>query len=179
GMIRTAGQRLADALVNVATRGAARPNGTFPAPLVHLVIGHHVVTQLLAMLASDGSSSDEPFDLDPDDVDRRCELIDGTPIHPRVALAAAALGSFRRQVIRGASETLDLGRKVRAFPPALKAALLVAARGRCQVRGCDAPTSRLQADHIKAWNRHGPTALHNGQILCDTHNRTKRDGPAP
>ncbi|MDH3684417.1 MAG: HNH endonuclease, partial [Acidimicrobiia bacterium] len=150
----------------------------YPAPLVHLVIGHQVVAQLLAMLGGDGPGPDE-LDLDPDDVNRRCELVDGTPVHPRTAVAAAALGSFRRQVLRAPSETTDLGRTVRAFPSALKAALLVAARGRCQVWGCDAPIGRLQADHIKAWNRHGPTALHNGQILCDTHNRRKRDGPAP
>ncbi|MDH5521559.1 MAG: HNH endonuclease [Acidimicrobiia bacterium] len=33
----------------------------------------------------------------------------------------------------------------------------------------------MQADHITPHSRGGPTKLSNGQILCDPHNKKKRD----
>lgn len=166
GTMRSAPQRRADALVEVAVRGAARPDGTIPAPLVHLVLSEQVAEALL--------TGDEAA-LDAESIDRRCELLDGTPLHPRTAAAVTARAAFRRQVLTGDSITVDLGPRIRVFPPALKQALLVAARGRCAITGCDAPVGWLQADHVHPHARHGPTALWNGQILCDPHNKTKRD----
>lgn len=163
---RTASQRRADALVALAVRGAGRSPRTGPAPLVHLVLSQQVAEQLLA---------NRPIQLDATSLDGRCELIDGTPIHPRAAAEVLARASFRRLVIGSGGEPLDLGRRVRAFPPRLKQALLVTARGRCQHRGCDAPIGWLQADHVRPFSRGGPTALWNGQILCDVHNKLKRD----
>ncbi len=168
--LRTKTQREADALLNVVARGAARPNGSIPAPLVHLVISEQVVEQLL-----DADNSQQSVSLDAFDVDRRCELVDGTPLHPGLALATLAAANFRRQVLGASSETIDLGRTVRGFPSALKQALLVEARGRCQVSGCDAPFPWLQADHVHPWHKDGPTSLTNGQILCDPHNKAKGD----
>ena len=119
--------------------------------------------------------------LDPHDIDGRCELIDGTPIHPHWALAALATADLRRLVMGAEPEDTDLSRTVRLYPPHLKHILLITARGRCQTPGCDAPFAWLQADHILAWTNGGHTNLTNGQILCDPHNKTKRDrdGPAP
>ena len=167
--LRTTAQREADALLNVVARGAARPDGSVPAPLVHLVISQQVVEQLL-----DSEGRQAPS-LDPFDVDQRCELVDGTPLHPKLAITTLAAASFRRQVLGSSSETVDLGRAVRGFPPKLKQALLVAARGRCQINGCDAPFPWLQADHLHPWHKDGPTSLANGQILCDPHNKAKGD----
>jgi len=137
---------------------------------------------------ADGSLPDQPWPRQPDpwrlpvDHDnptRRCELIDGTPIHPRLALAAAATAHVRRLVLGAESEVLDLGRTVRTFPRHLKQLLLILARGRCQSPGCDAPLAWLQADHYIPWSRDGPTSLANGHILCDPHNKKKRDRQAP
>lgn len=160
---RTATQRRADALAALIT-GKRRA----PAILVHLVLSQRVAEQLAA---------GETVDVDPDDPDRRCELIDGTPIHPRHAAQILAIGAIRRLVLGAKSEVTDLGQAVRTFPAHLKRALLAAARGRCQVRGCDAPIPWLQADHIQPWHRDGPTSLTNGQILCDPHNKAKGAHP--
>ena len=167
--LRTTGQRDADALGNVIARGATRPDGTIAAPLVHLVISEALVEKMLE------TPDRAPEVLDSFDIDGRCELVDGTPIHPRLALTTLAAATFRRQVLRSPSVTIDLGRRVRGFPPTLKQALLVAARGRCRIRGCDAPFPWLQADHIHPWHHEGATSLANGQILCDPHNKAKGD----
>ncbi len=166
--LRTPTQRRADALVNLASRGATRPDGAVPAPLVHVVFG----AEVLAGIADERGPASA---LDARQPEGRCELVDGTPLHPNAALAALAAAEVRRIVLATASETLDLGRAVRSFPAKLKQALLVVARGRCADAGCDAPFGWLQADHIHPWHHDGPTALTNGQILCDPHNKIKRD----
>jgi len=127
-----------------------------------------------------GPASLPPYDptrlpIDHDNPARRCELIDGTPIHPRWAFSALLSAQIRRLILSTDSQVLDLGRSVRTFPPHLKQLLLILARGRCQQPGCDAPASWLQADHLIPWSRGGPTNLTNGQILCDPHNKAKRD----
>jgi hypothetical protein len=126
---------------------------------------------------------DDVFDpargFDPDDPDGRCELIDGTPIHPHYALALLATATLRRLILSADGEILDLGRGVRCYPRHLKDAMLVVAKGRCQTPGCDAPLWWLQADHLLSWHHLGPTATRNGQILCGPHNRQKRNRPPP
>ena len=171
GTARTASQRRADALVDVVSRGAARPDGTVPAPLVHIVFGAGTLAD-----RPSGSETQDSLAMNPDDPAFRCELVDGTPIHPDHALAGLAVAQqVRRLVLEADAEITDLGRRTRQFPPHLKQALLAAARGRCQIPGCDAPPGWLQADHIHPWHRDGPTSLGNGQILCDPHNKQKRD----
>jgi hypothetical protein len=238
GSNRTASQRRADALVELVSKGAKRPNGSVPAPLVHIVMSDIVAAKHLEDLADQdschphrnggpseaadstpeaasnpddiasgpGNQADtaetdaEPHtnaetsdrhDRDPDDAgdqpdpgrhgyddpDQRCELNDGTPIHPHYGLAALTTATLRRLILGAGSESLDLGQPVRTFPQHLKQALLILARGRCQQPGCDAPLAWLQADHLIPWSRGGPTAINNGQILCDPHNKTKRDKP--
>jgi HNH endonuclease len=169
---RTATQLRADAVAQLITKGAANPNAKVAPPLVHLVMSERLAELLLAHVG-DGPAPELP--LHPHDIDSRCELVDGTPIHPEFAARALAVGTLRRLVIGTDGEILDLGTKVRLFPAHLKQALLVAARGRCEVQGCDAPFSWLQADHIEPASRGGPTSVANGQILCDPHNKAKRD----
>ena len=180
---RTATQRRADALVQLVVAGAQNPDVRLPTPLVHIVMSSQVAQDALSRLAGgavDALTVDKyRLPLDHGDIDGRCELIDGTPIHPRFALAALASATLRRMVFGPDGEILDLGRKARGFPQHLKQALLVKARGRCQHPGCQAPVAWLQADHLMPWNRHGPTAITNGQILCDPHNKAKRDDIPP
>lgn len=171
GSLRSAAQRRADAFVDLIM-------GPGPSePLIHVVVSEAVVADHFDRLA-DPAKRLEPLPVDYDDeIDGRCELIDGEPIHPSHAVAAMATAAFRRLVFDPDSEITDLGREARCFPPVLKQALLVKARGRSQHPGCDAPVSWMQADHLMPWSRDGPTSLGNGQILCDPHNKWKRDGP--
>ncbi len=166
GSGRSAAQRRADALVDALTgehhAGSMRPSGA--RPLVHLVLSERVAERLLV--------GQTPH-LDADDPDGRCELVDGTPVDPRHAAGVAAVATLRRLVLGPRGEVLDLGRSVRTFPAHLKAALLAAARGRCQIPSCDAPSAWLQADHVRPWSRGGSTSTANGQVLCDPHNKAK------
>jgi hypothetical protein len=186
---RDARQRMADALVNLVARGALRSDATVGAPLVHVVVGEEVLEEAMHRAAAadegvvpvgpDGEPLDDDLRVDPADPLRRCELVDGTPIHPSTVVGLLGVATLRRLVLGATGEVLDLGRSVRTFPRHLKDALLVAARGRCSTSGCDAPPGWLEADHVIPWSRGGPTATHNGQILCAADNRAKRDGVRP
>lgn len=174
GSLRTVPQRRADALIGLLTtsgKGGPRP------ALVHVVMSEQVAAAHFDALAND--CVPQRLSLEHGDDDKRCELIDGTPLHPNYALATLAKATFRRLVFSTDGEQVDLGRRVRGFPAHLKDALLVRARGRCQHAGCDAPLSWLQADHLIPWSRGGTTSIANGQILCDPHNKLKRDRPPP
>ena len=152
--------------------GAGSAGDSTVTPLVHVVMGQGLAENLARALAGEEAASVEPSF---DDLNRRCELDDGTPIHPRLAALALAGGIFRRIVFDSKSRPVDVAVRSRTFPPWMKQVLLVRARGRCRAPGCDAPFPWLQADHIEPHSRGGPTSLANGQILCDTHNKWKGD----
>ncbi len=164
--------RAGRALTNLAIRGASRPDGTFPTPLVNIVLGEKLAEELLNDLAVESSKPPTP---DYNDVDYRCEFLNGTPLHPYWAAIALAAGTFRRVVMDAKSKPIEMSVKSRGFPPWMKHLLLLRARGRCSTIGCDAPLSWLQADHVKPHSKNGPTSLANGQILCDPENKSKRD----
>jgi hypothetical protein len=183
--LRSHAQRYVDALVNLVGRGA-RIGGTIPAPLIHIVLSQRVAEDMITRLACEAKGALLPDDVDPyslpigfGDPDQRSELADGTLIHPALALAAVAKSTLRRLVLTAESEIADLGRSVRNFPRYLKDALLAAARGRCDVIGCDAPFAWLEADHYIPWSRGGHTSLSNGRAKCRPHNLEKRDEMPP
>jgi hypothetical protein len=63
---------------------------------------------------------------------------------------------------------LDVGRKTRTIPPAIRRAL--ASRNRdCRFPGCD--TSQCDAHHIRHWADGGATRLDNLVLLCRRHHR--------
>jgi hypothetical protein len=74
----------------------------------------------------------------------------------------------------GADGTLlDVGRKRRTIPTALRRAL--AARDRqCRFPGCTA--RRCDAHHLSHWADGGPTSLANTLLLCRVHHRAIHDG---
>jgi len=172
GVTRTPTQRQGSALINLMVRGSRSGGDSSITPLINLVMGQELAETILEQLADGDGVSVEP---DHADIDRRCELDDGTPIHPRLAATALAVGRFRRIVFDSESRPVDVAATLRAFPPWMRQVLLVRARGRCQIPGCDAPFAWLQADHITPHSKGGPTTLSNGQILCDPHNKWKRD----
>ncbi len=169
---RSVGGRNGAALVNLMVRGAKSGGNSQITPLINLVIGQELADNMLARLLGDTNEVVEPSFTD---INRRCELIDGTPIHPRLAMVAFAVARFHRMVFESPSKIVDIASDARCFPSWMRLALLVTARGRCQIPGCDAPFPWLQADHVRPHSKGGPTALSNGQILCDPHNKWKRD----
>ncbi|MDP9020155.1 MAG: HNH endonuclease [Actinomycetota bacterium] len=69
---------------------------------------------------------------------------------------------------------LDVGRKTRSIPPAIRRALQVRDRG-CRFPGC---TNRRFVDghHIRHWAAGGETSLANLTLLCRRHHRAVHEG---
>ena len=63
---------------------------------------------------------------------------------------------------------LDVGRKTRTIPPALRRALQARDHG-CRFPGCNA--RRTDAHHVRHWADGGPTRLDNLVLLCRRHHR--------
>ena len=68
---------------------------------------------------------------------------------------------------------LDVGRKTRSIPPALRRALSARDRG-CRFPGCD--RARVDAHHIEHWARGGETSLENLVHLCRHHHGLVHEG---
>jgi hypothetical protein len=68
---------------------------------------------------------------------------------------------------------LDVGRKTRTIPTAVRRAL-EARDKRCRFPGCSA--RRCDAHHIEHWADGGPTALDNLVLLCRRHHRLVHEG---
>ena len=63
---------------------------------------------------------------------------------------------------------LDVGRKTRTIPPAIRRALAARDR-RCQFPGCE--SRRCDAHHVRHWADGGATRLDNLVLLCRRHHR--------
>lgn len=168
---RSSGKRRADALIGLVSRGHEHGGSGIPRALINIVMSQSVAEQALARL-------DNPLidiSLDPDDIDGRCEFIDGQPVHPALALATLGVATLRRQVMDAKGRILDVSLNARSFPEWMKTAALIESRGRCSEPGCDAPFHWLQADHRRPHSRGGPTSLGNLDPLCDPGNKHKGD----
>lgn len=172
GERRSIGVRGAEALLRLVARGSARADGSHPDPLVHIVMSQQVAEAAMQRFAF---GADVPVDTDPFDLDKRCELIDGTPIHPRLALAALGIAALNRVVFDAASRPIDVSYASRGFPKWLKHLLLLRSRGRCENDGCDSPYPWLQVDHDLAHSKGGRTTRVNGVIRCRPCNLAKGD----
>lgn len=181
GVARSQGQRQMAALVNLVTRGFAREDGSFPVPLVNVVMSLKVAEWAQEALANGSANPHGEVPVDLNDVDGRCELIDGTPVHPFLALfmfnnvGSNILGApnLRRYVMDADSRLLDVSVNSRYFPPWMKTAGAVQSRGACETHGCDAPFSWLQADHIDPVANGGETQFDNEQMQCGPDNHAK------
>ena len=143
---RTAGQRLADALVALAEM--ALNNGDLPQSAV---ARPHV---LLITTPDDlhGVSDAEP------------SLLDGVgPIAADTARQVCCDADITPIAVGRNGEILDVGRSRRVPTAAQRKAVI--ARDRTCI-GCAAPAVRCQIHHITWWRHHGATDLHNLCLLC-------------
>jgi len=217
---RTAGQRRADALVDLCRHaldagalpavGGERPHVTVLVPLPTLT--HRPSTDAGAGAGSgSGDAGSTPhahctdggLDLDPGGALGRDRLNQpGAGVSPpgirrgdRLAASSwagaettwgAVLGSeaarrlgcdaaITRVVLDPDSQPLDVGRRTRLIPPAIRTALAVRDRG-CVFPGCDRPPPWTDAHHVMHWTDGGPTALDNLILLCRRHHRTVHEG---
>ena len=96
------------------------------------------------------------------------EDADGLRVSPETARRMAC--DAGRVVMRHAGDgsVLDVGRKTRTIPPALRRALLARDR-QCRFPGCNA--RRCDAHHVEHWADGGATRLDNLVLLCRRHHR--------
>lgn len=148
---RTAGQRLADALVDAAEHLLAHgglPTTGGERPQLIVTVDHRT---LLTGLGP--SVTDDGTDLRVEDLRRlACDAV----------IVPAVLGT--------ASQPLDLGRTARTATATQRRALTLRDGG-CAFPGCDRPPSWCQAHHIRHWAILGPTDLANLVLLCGHHHR--------
>lgn len=164
---RTVGNRTLAALLRVLARGAARKDGSYPSPLINLSVSQRVAENTLARLVD---PSIEPVPIDSHDPDGRCHRIDGTPIHPMYALAALAIGVFRRTVYDARGRPIESSYDSRNLPNWLRDILAVQTNGHCSNPVCDAPFHWLHVDHIDPYSASQHTSLENSQLLCEAEN---------
>jgi len=109
-----------------------------------------------------------------DDSDGRCELDDGPRLAPDTVRRIACDGSLLRITEDIAGNPLDIDRKTRAVPPALRRALQARDAG-CRFPGCS-HRRFVDAHHIEHWADGGKTSIDNLVLLCRRHHRLVHEG---
>jgi hypothetical protein len=159
---RTPAQRRADALVDVAR--LALDEGRLPekgGEKPHLLV-------MVSLDQLNGHGHGE------------AETVDGTVLSGSELDYLSCDCSISRLVVGPSSEPLDIGRKSRAIPAAMRRAVIARDR-HCQHPGCFRAARWCDVDHKIDWIHGGETKLSNLQLLCRHHHRLKhqaiRDEP--
>jgi uncharacterized protein DUF222/HNH endonuclease len=141
--------RRADALVEIVT--AARAERTGGASVCDIVV--HADLETL----SEG-------------VPGRCESADGIGFSMQTLRRLACDGRVQLAIERDGC-TLDVGRRTRKIPVALRRALTDRDDGRCRWPGCESRFG-VQIHHLVYWTEGGPTDRSNLVCLCWRHHRS-------
>jgi Domain of unknown function (DUF222) len=80
-----------------------------------------------------------------------------------------------RIITDGKSEPLDVGRRTRTIPAALRRAV-IARDGHCVAPGCDRPPGWCEVHHKKHWADGGTTCLDNLELRCHVHHYDEHEG---
>src|SRR5579859_4476386 len=104
----------------------------------------------------------------------RCELEDGPSLAVETVRRLACDASVVTVLEDAEGEPLNVGRKTRSIPPAIRRALNSRDRG-CRFPGCT-NTHYVDAHHIHHWAHGGETKLSNLVQLCRFHHRQVHEG---
>ncbi len=104
----------------------------------------------------------------------RCEIEDGPSIAAETARRMSCDASVVTIVEDESGAPLDVGRKTRSIPPAIRRALQSRDAG-CRFPGCT-HTRFLDGHHIRHWADGGETKLSNLVMLCRFHHRQVHEG---
>ncbi len=162
---RKAGTRRADALKLLAETFLANGTGDggWSATAERYQVVMHVDEPILP--SEPVAAEDEPH---------RCELDAGPALAVDTVRRHCCDGTIVKLVETPAGEPLDLGRKTRTIPPALRRALQ-ARDGGCRFPGCDR-TRFTEGHHVRHWADGGETKLANLVTLCGFHHRLVHEG---
>jgi hypothetical protein len=147
-LCRTAGQRRADALKEMAMRSATTPaDGRRPRPLVTFHVGWETLHG------------------------RLCQLGDGQVVAPDTVLGWLLSADFERAVFAPGTR-VEVSPTARLFTGATRRAIELRDK-QCAHAYCDVAADQCQIDHIVDFAKGGPTTQENGRVLCGFHNRLK------
>ena len=104
-----------------------------------------------------------------------CELDEAGVVSGEVARRIVCDSAISRIITKGPSEPLDVGRRTRTIPPAIRRALNLRDGG-CVIKICDRPPRWCDAHHRQHWIDGGPTSLENLELLCRRHHRLAHEG---
>ena len=148
GVERTAQQRRADALVEMAMRSATAPaDGLRPWPLLTVTIGI------------------DPFN-------HLCQTAAGTVIAPGLLMPLLGDADIERIVYDPPNRNISASRRSR-FSRAVRRIIEIRDQ-HCQHFGCDEPAVRCDADHIVPRSQGGITCLCNGSCCAPTTTAASR-----
>jgi hypothetical protein len=175
---RTAGQRTADALVELARRsceGGTLPGGHGVRPHLSVIITLDSLTRA-GDRAGDGPDNAGPYGSAAGGLGSGRggtapgEIGWGGPISAKAVRRVGCDAGITRVITDPASVPLDVGREQRTVTAGQWAGLVVRDRG-CAFPGCTRPAEWCIAHHIVHWADGGPTDLDNLVLLCGHHHR--------
>jgi hypothetical protein len=147
---------MADSLTTVAQAALSGLQTDGEAPTSQVIV--HVAADVLAGEAEDG----------------RCHLDDGPSLAPETARRLACNASILAVLEGTDAVPLDVGRKTRSIPTALRRALRVRDGG-CRFPGCG-QRRFVDGHHVRHWAHGGATDLANLLLLCRRHHRMIHEG---
>ena len=152
---RSAQQRRADALVEIARRSTSTVPGAVPArPLITVLVGYE---QLHGPIR-------ETFNATVLSTRDVVDLLGQTD-----PLTEA---DIERVVFAPPNRVIEVSRRARFFTGGIRRAIEVRDR-HCQHPGCHVPAERCQVDHTIEYTDGGETIQDNGELLCPTHNHQR------
>jgi hypothetical protein len=104
----------------------------------------------------------------------RCEIEGGPSLAAATARRLSCDASVVTLIEDASGQPLDVGRKMRSIPPAIRRALRARDAG-CRFPGCT-HTHYLDGHHIRHWAQGGETKLSNLVMLCRFHHRQVHEG---
>jgi hypothetical protein len=153
-LARTAGQRRADAAVEMAVRSGAMPEGARrPEPLFSVLVDYPTMSG------------------------RICQLANGAIVTPGSLVPYLDQAWFER-IIFAPGKRVECSVTSRFFTGATRRAIEVRDQ-ECTHPYCEEPAERCQIDHIIPYAKGGPTEQENGQVHCGFHNRRRNGEPDP
>jgi hypothetical protein len=105
----------------------------------------------------------------------RCELEHGPSIAAETARRLSCDASLVAIIENERGEPLNVGRKTRTIPPAIRRALNARDQG-CRFPGCSFKRY-VDGHHVRHWAQGGETRLSNLITLCRFHHRQVHEGP--
>lgn len=104
----------------------------------------------------------------------RCQLEESQWLSPNTARRLACDASLVTVLEDGAGQVLNIGRRARTVPSAIRRALTLRDRT-CRVPGC-CEARYVDAHHIQHWADGGETSLENLVLLCRAHHAQLHQG---